>query len=356
VHVAFDAVAVKPGSAAIALENLLRGWLALDAGDRLTLLCADEPPFAPPAGVEIQTVSTPPLGKAKALWLRSVGVRRAARRLSADAVVSAITASALLGAPCPHGVILHDLRHEHRPEQFSRSRRLARRLSYGWSFRVTDAVYCVSQRTRDDLLRGRPSLAEKAVVSRNGADHVDAWPAAAPDTMAPYALAFGQFANKNVTAVLDAWALFCEEDEQLTLRLVGMSRTDREEAIRRVAALGIADRVELMPWLDQAEFVRCFTGAALVVFPSDFEGFGLPAVEALRLRIPLVVSDDRALEEVTGGHAAVVRDVQPETLVKAMREALARTPEELAAGRAHTDQFRWRAMAATIREDLQARQ
>ena len=354
-HVAFDAVAVKPGSAAIALENLLRGWIDLDAGDRLTVLCADEPPFAPPAGVAVERVSVPALGTAGALWLRSVGVRRAAGRLSADGLVSAITASALLGAPCPHGVILHDLRHEHRPEQFSRSRRLARRLSYGWSFRVADAVYCVSQRTRDDLLQGRPGLATKAVVSRNGADHVDAWPARTPEASAPYALAFGQFANKNVSAVLDAWALFCEEDEQLILRLVGMSNADREEATRRVAELGIAERVELMPWLDEADFARCFTGAALVVFPSDFEGFGLPAVEALRLRIPLVVSNDPALREVTGGHAAVVRDVQPESLVTAIREALARTPEELAAGRAHTDQFRWRSMASTIRDDLRSR-
>ncbi|NHA01524.1 glycosyltransferase family 4 protein [Nocardioides sp. W3-2-3] len=57
----------------------------------------------------------------------------------------------------------------------------------------------------------------------------------------------------------------------------------------------------LMPWLDDDAFQRCFAGAGLIVFPSDFEGFGLPAAEALRLGIPLVVSADEALAEVTGG-------------------------------------------------------
>lgn len=352
-HVVFDAFAVKPGSAAITLENLMRGWTELDSTDRLTVLCVDEPPFQLPDGADVHAVPAPRGGKAGDLWLRTVGVRREVRRLGADGLVSGVPASALLGAPCPRGTILYDLRHELRPHQFSRSRRIARRTSYGWTFRTTGGIYCISHRTRDDLLRTRPRLESKAVLARYGADHVDGWPAA-ESAPTPYALAFGQFANKNVNAVLDAWAVFCRDDATLTLRLVGMGRADRAAATERVARLGIGERVELMPWLDDDQFVQCFAGASLVVFPSDFEGFGLPAVEALRLRIPLVVSDDVALAEVTGGHAVVVEDVEPDTVAKAMRIALEQTDAELDAGREYTEQFKWRYMAAAIRADLAA--
>lgn len=352
-HVVFDAFAVRAGSAAITLTNLLNGWVEHAPGDRITVLASGTPEFSVPAGVRVEVVGAPVSGPLGSLWLRSVGVRRGARRLAADALVSGVTASGFVGAPCPRGVIVYDLRHELRPHQFSRSRRVVRRLSYALSFRGADGLYCISERTRDDLVRNRPRLRAKAVVARYGADHADTWPV--PKQAArPYALAFGQFANKNVDRVLDAWAAFCRDDAEMDLRLVGMGRADRAAATERVARLGIADRVDLMPWLDDDAFLECFTGASLIVFPSDFEGFGLPAVEALRLRLPLVVSGDVALAEVTGGHAAVATDLAPEPLAAAMRRALASTEAEREAGRAYTERFAWRFMAAAIRGHLVA--
>ena len=350
-HVVFDAFAVRRGSAAISVEYLLGGWVECAPGDRITVLCAAEPAFSVPPGVKLHRMRPPVRGPVGELWLRSFGVRLAARQLAADAVVSAVTASALFGAPCPHGAIVYDLRHEQRPHQFGRARRVTRRLSYAWSFWVADALFCISERTREDLVRSRPRLHNKAVVARFGADHADSWPA--PNGTEPaYALAFGQFENKNALAVLDAWALFSERHRELTLRLVGMSAKDRELAEDRVRALGIGNRVELLPWLDDEQFVSYSTAARLIVYPSDFEGFGLPAVEALRRRIPLVVSDDRALAEVTGGHASVAADSSPQTLAAAMENALARTPEQLLAGWEYSSRFKWCYAAEAIRTRL----
>lgn len=350
-HVVFDAFGVRTGSAAVTLENLLTGWMELDNSDVVTVLSEDEPPFALPDDVKVERVRPPLKGRAGGLWLRSLGVRSAAKRLGADGVVSGVTASAFAGTPCPRGAILYDLRHELRPHQFGPGKRLARKLSYGWTYRTADGVFCISHRTRDDLLRARPWMKDKAVLARYGADHADARKIPA-ESGTRYAIAFGQFENKNVDAVLDAWAVFCRENSDMILRLVGMGRADREAATARVAGLGIADRVELMPWLDDDQFNDCFAGASLVLFPSDFEGFGLPAVEALRLEIPLVISGDIALAEVTGGHAAVAADVRPETIVTAIRRALAFTPGQLAAGREYTEQFKWRYMAQAIRDAL----
>lgn len=349
-HVVFDAVAVRPGSSAVILEGLIAGWLRSYPSDALTVLVSDEPGMRIHDGVAVHRV--PSRGGAfGTLWTRTVGVRRAARELGADAVLSGVTASGLLGTPCTHGVVLTDLRHELLPDQFSAGRRLARRLSYGLSFRQADAIFCISGRTRDDLVARHPEVGPRAIVASLGADHVDDWPPRSSGGL-PYAVAFGRFANKNADAVLDAWAEFCRTDDAWTLRLVGMSEDDRLRAGQRVAALGIADRVVLMPWLDDEQFARSFVGASLIVFPSAFEGFGLPAVEAMRLGIPLVVSADRALTEVTGGHAVVAIDLTPRELAASMRQAMARSAEEIATAQAWAERFDWGAMAGVVRDAL----
>lgn len=350
-RIVFDAFAVRTGTTAIVLENLLKGWSQLAADDELVVLASSSSEFSPPPGAEVKLLEPPTGGHLGSLWLRSVGVRRGCRDARADALVSLVTASSLLGATCPRAAIVYDLRHELRPHQFSRLRRLARRLSYAWTFRTADALCCISERTLDDLVQHRPQLRRKAVATRLGADHTNDWPAPAEDR-APYALAFGHFANKNADAVIEAWAEFCREDSEMSLRLVGMSAPDREAAARRVAELGLGERVTLMPWLDDDEFVACFAGASLIVFPSDFEGFGLPAVEAMQLGLPLVISRDPALAEVTGGHCATAADLSPSTLAHAMREALESTQEDRDDARRYAARFQWQFMAADVRGAL----
>ncbi|WP_183101112.1 glycosyltransferase family 4 protein [Nocardioides pelophilus] len=352
-HLVVDAVVVRPGSSAIVVEHLLRGWAEAAPDDRVTVLSGpDGPAFSVPDGYRVGTLQPPVGGPAGALWLRSFGVRRAARALHPDAVLSAVPATGLLGYGARRGLILYDLRHELRPHQFSRGTRASRRASWGWTMSRADGIYTISERTLTDLRDRHPRLARHGVAAQLGADHVDAWPPVAPDREAPYALAFGHFGNKNADAVLEGWARFCTTDDTWRLRLVGMGSADRAAATERVAALGVADRVELMPWLDDAAFQDCFAGAGLVLFPSDFEGFGLPAIEAMRLGIPVVVSSDPALAEVTGGHAAVAASTSPDDLAAAVAEALRFTPEQLEAGRRFTDGFAWRRTANVVRNSL----
>ncbi len=200
-----------------------------------------------------------------------------------------------------------DIRHEMRPQQFGLKTRVLRGVSYGIGYRRADAIVTISHRTRADLLRAHPSLGTKYIsVGQLGADHVLRWARATPSGP-EYALAFGQWGNKNVDLVLDAWALLRRDGgDPPPLVIVGLPEADRVRVQADVAARGLADVVTVRPWLSTEEFQRQFTGAALVVFPSDFEGFGLPALEAMRLGIPVVVTPDPALYEVTGGLATVM--------------------------------------------------
>jgi glycosyltransferase involved in cell wall biosynthesis len=351
-HVVFDAIAVRAGSASIVVEHELAAWARRTDGDQLTVLTSAKTELPIPDGVAIEQLEPPLGGPLGEVWLRSFGVRRAAKRLNADAVISGVTASAFAGTACPRWAIVYDVRHEIRPAQFSLPRRIVRRVSYRWTFRRAAGLFCISARTRHDLVRKRRWLAGKALVTTLGSDHVDGWPHG--DMAAPYALAFGNFGNKNADKVLAAWAEYCKADATLTLRLVGMSKDERAGLTSQAAELGIANRVELMPWLDDDQFQQLFTGARLVIFPSDFEGYGLPAVEAMRLRLPVVISTDEALAEVTGGHATIAHDLAPKPLAEAIRQALATAPDQLEIAYRFIEPITWAATAETMRSNVQA--
>ncbi|TCJ30169.1 glycosyltransferase [Nocardioides jejuensis] len=356
-HVLFDAVAARTGSAAIVVGHLIRGWREAYPDDRLTVLTGpDGPDFEVAEGALLHRVTPPVPGPPGQLWLRSQAVRRTARELGVDAVVSGVPASGLFGSKAPRGVILYDLRHELRPEQFSAKTRAARRLSWWWSIRRADGVYTISERTLDDFRDRHPRLAHKGVAAQLGSDHAEAWrrsgdAAPSPDER-PYALAFGHFGNKNAHAVIRAWQPFSAVHPEWTLRLVGMGSSDRASATQLVHELDLGNHVELAPWLDDDAFAATFAGASMVVFPSDFEGYGLPAAEAMRLGIPVVVSPDAALKEVTGGHAAVARSVGAEDLAAAMQEALTYDEAHLAAGVEFARRFTWARTARTVRDHL----
>jgi glycosyltransferase involved in cell wall biosynthesis len=119
----------------------------------------------------------------------------------------------------------------------------------------------------------------------------------------------------------------------------------------RLRRAGLDELITPLPWLDNEQFRATFASAGLIVFPSDFEGFGLPAVEAMRLGIPLVISDDEALLEVTGGKATVAAGDDAESLARAVSLAVASPREALDQARAHAART-WQDVARDTRAAL----
>ncbi|UDY23624.1 glycosyltransferase [Nocardioides sp. Kera G14] len=341
----------RPGSVAIVVAHLIPAWLDNEPGDRVTVLTGPEGPAFPlPGSVDVVRARPPVGGPLGTAWLRTRALTQAVGTVRADAVLAAAPASGLGPVAVPRAVILYDLRHELRPHQFSRRQRLLRRLTWLPSLSRADVIACISERTRADLTRLHPELAPRAVAMVLGSDHVESWPRNA--TEAPYALAFGHFSHKNVDAVLEGWARFCAQEPAWTLRVVGLGGSARAQVRLRLAELGISERVVLSEWLDDTAFQEVFASAGMILFPSDFEGFGLPAAEALRLGIPVVVSTDPALAEVTGGYAVTAASSSPGDLAEAMARAGLLTPQELDEGRHYAQEFRWTRAAATLRAAL----
>jgi glycosyltransferase involved in cell wall biosynthesis len=345
VRVLVNALPVAGTSLGVVTQNLLRGW---EEPDDLHLVLRPGVDLDVPGRVTVHPVG------GQRLFAMERAVPALCRRLRPDAVLGVTPATTVGPLPCPRAIIVHDVRHEVRPHQFPYRVRLLRAVSYGLAYRRADAIITVSHRTREDLLRFHPWLRRRqVVVAQNGADHVLSWPR--PESRgAGYALAFGQWGNKNVGLVLEAWERLQREDgNPLPLVIVGLSAADRVRVQADVASRGLTDLVTLKPWLDPDEFHRQFTGASLVVFPSDFEGFGLPALEAMRLGIRVVVTPDPALLEVTGGLATVMNGSDAAALVRAVPVARAQSDEDVERAVAHASAFTWRRMASEVRATLE---
>jgi glycosyltransferase involved in cell wall biosynthesis len=351
VRVVIDGLPIRGGSIAVVLRQLLDAWTRGAADDELHIVVGTDAGVVAPSKVTVHEID---LGKRRSLGrlrAQATVLPRLCRSLDADVLLAAIPATTLNRLPCPRVVIAHDLRHELRPEQFSTPARLLRRVSHGLGFRQADAIVTVSKRTRDDLLASRRWLAGRVVSpAQLGGDHVDTWPAPVPGQ--PYAITFGQWGNKNVDLAVDAWKLLQAHRDPPPLVVVGLAESARTNLQRKVEALGLSKIVSLLPWLSNDEFRARFVSASVVVFPSDFEGFGLPALEAMRLGIPLVITPDTALLEVTGGHAAVMEDFSPDALASAVHRAQQATPAQLAAARTHAAAFTWSRTAELVRTTL----
>jgi glycosyltransferase involved in cell wall biosynthesis len=346
VRVLVDAVGCTFGGIATYEANLLGRWVQDFPDDEvLVLLGSDD---APPPGVEVVTVPIP----RPDVLARPVAVTRALRRATRarrpDAVLALRPATTLLHLDAPLAVVVHDLRHELRPEQFSRARRAIRWASYGRAYSLAAGFVCISQRTKDDLLRCHPRLQNRpSAVVHHGADHVDSWPRGSER----YVVAFGHHSNKNVDLVLSAWQqLFAQGTVTAAgpkLNVFGLSAAQRTALNEQVRARGLADVVTLSEYLAEDAFRARMAGAAVVLYPSDFEGFGLPVVEAMRLGVPVVIGPDPAVQEVADGHGFTMRDWTADALAEAITAALVAPPAAIEAGREHAAGFTW---SRTVRQ------
>jgi glycosyltransferase involved in cell wall biosynthesis len=306
------------------VRNLLRELapLAAEAGVRIAAITRR--PDLVPAGVEPVE-----LGTGSQELRMAVTLRRVLRRVGAGLVHTQYALP--LRAPCPGVVTVHDVSFARRPELMGRKDRLIFRAVVPRSIRRAARVLTVSERTKRDLVALYDVPPETIVVTPNGVD-----PAFHPprDTVSQgaYVLAVGAIQRrKNQLAALEAAAAV-----GLPLVVVGPTKDPAlAEELRRRGA-----RVD--GYVETDRLAELYRGAACLVQPSSFEGFGLPLVEAMASGTPVVAVREPALEEVAGGAAVLVDAAH---LPEGVRDALARREELSAAGLERARAFSWRRTA-----------
>lgn len=344
--IVIDGLGAAPGtSAGVILQHLVEGWAELET-DEVHLLVGPRMQ-GEKWPEEITVVVAEFAGQFGRVLAQTTAIPRVCRDVGADALVGLLPSTCVRPLRCPKVVLSFDLRHEQLPGQFTSRTRALRKVAYGIGFRQAAGIACISERTKKDLVERRRWLANRRVeVAPLGADHVGVAGAVAMDD---YALAFGQFGHKNAEMVIEGWALLRDRGSAMPLRLIGMSDEARAIARAQIEQLDLEEWVTPMPWLSGEELQRCLAAARLFVFPSQFEGFGLPAVEAMQLGVPLVVTPEPALLEVTAGTVTVMRGWSATALADAVQVALQTTPEELERARRRAADFTWVGMASRVR-------
>lgn len=225
------------------------------------------------------------------------------------------------------------------------------------ALRRAASLLCISEATRADLTVRFPLTAPKAVVTPLAAD--PSFAAAVPmpghrDLNGEYVLAVGTLEpRKNLERLLDAWLLLAPElRKRLSLALVGPRGWEDEAILAKAEAAG----ARLLGRVSDDELRALYAGASAFAYPSLYEGFGLPPLEAMTAGTPVLTSNISSLPEVVGDAALLVDPLSVEAIADGLTQLL--TDEALctrlrAAGPARAAEFSW---ARTARETLAALQ
>jgi glycosyltransferase involved in cell wall biosynthesis len=202
--------------------------------------------------------------------------------------------------------------------------------------RTCDLVFTNSRYTAREVAEQLGIPEERIVVAPPGVDAGLAPDGPRTELGRPYVLTVATLEpRKNLDTLLDAYRLL---DGELTLAVAGGAGWGRapELAVPGVRPLGYTPPEEL-PAL--------YRGASVFVYPSRFEGFGMPAVEAMACGTPCVVSAHPSLDEAAGDAAVRADPDSAEAIAGAIEEALRRRDELVPRGLAHARRFTWRETA-----------
>jgi glycosyltransferase involved in cell wall biosynthesis len=263
----------------------------------------------------------------------------------------------------PRVTAVHDLSFFGWPADFNWADGLRRRLLVGSSLRASSRILACSDFTCREIASFFPDVKSRLRHVPLGPDDDLAPPPpreAARTQLGlrgPLILSVGAILNRRcLPTLLRATARLAPRFPGLTLEVVGENRThprlDLEGLTRR---LGIEGRVRFSGFLEEVGLAIRYAAADVAVSLSEYEGFGLPALEALSRGVPLVVSDRPSLSELFGGTALVVDPQDDPALAAALARVLSDpylARELQARGRALASCYSWQETARLTREAL----
>ena len=335
----------------------ITGHMLAEPNDRFAFrLYAPETPTAeamrgaapPPHDQRAVTVRTLPGNR---LWTHRALAWELCRRPPDVLFVPAHVVPFLPPACLPATVVtLHDIGYRYFPRSHTALQRLYLELSTRWSAAAAQRIIAVSRHTADDLQRvyGVPDakirVIHEAPVHRAPAPGQDAGPT--PVYERPFALYVGTIQpRKNLLRLIDAFARLIQQQQiGWDLVLVGRWGWLSEEYEKHAAASGLTGRVHFPGYLPDAAVAALMQQALFFTFPSLFEGFGLPVLEAQTTGVAVMCAKNSALPEIAGDAALLVDPEDVDDIAAAMLrlsrdEALRQ--ELIAKGYENVKRFSW---------------
>jgi glycosyltransferase involved in cell wall biosynthesis len=238
-------------------------------------------------------------------------------------------------SPCPVVVSIHDLSFEHLPQTFKWRSRKQLRLTVRRSAREAAQVIALSEYGRQDIIDNYHLDPAK----------VTAIPLAAPARFGPvsdeeelqrvrqtygiendYILSVGAIQpRKNLSRLVTAYSRLRRRDpagKLPKLVLVGKCAWLYDETLHAIKELELSDSVIVTGYVPEADLPALYSGALCFVYPSYFEGFGLPPLEAMQCGVPVITGDRTSLPEVVGAAGLLVNPFDVEALAAAIEKVI----------------------------------
>ena len=300
------------------------------------------PTLAPEAGGGLETVvatgypaSTTIPGRLRAMAGASMRPGALAGRLAGADVVHYPLTVPVPPVDRPTILTLLDVQHLDLPELFPRGERLFRRLAYDRAAHDADRVVVISEWTRGRVVERLGLEPERVHAIHLAVDHERFSPDPGVEREQFLLYPARPWPHKNHARLFEAFAMLRGSRPELRLVLTGVGHD----------AARLPPRVETLGGVPTEELVSLYRRAAAVVFPSLYEGFGLPPLEALACGCPVASSDAGSLPEVLGDAAVLFDPDDPAAIAAAMAEALDRASELGARGPERAAAFTWEATA-----------
>jgi glycosyltransferase involved in cell wall biosynthesis len=257
----------------------------------------------------------------------------------------------------------YDLQHLHIPEMFSPAERAARSVTYPTLCEQAALVVAISRWGKEDLLRTFHLPIDK-VRFVHLAPATDIVPASSERRLAEVRAKYGlppRFAyypaqtwrHKNHLTLLEAGALLRDRHGMdVSFVFSGHQNEFSADIERRVVELGLSDLVRFVGFVPPQDVEALYRLSRLLVFPSRFEGFGMPVVEAFRLGVPVACSNVTSLPEVVGDAGVLFDPESPDEIARAVRGIWSDETMRavlIARGQERAHRFTWSATARRFR-------
>ena len=249
--------------------------------------------------------------------------------------------------PQGHGVratTIYDLVPLHFPEWTGLRARIGHRKTYRHAVKACDVVFAISSYTAEDAVRTLRIERERIRIATPGVDERFQPDGARTDLGVPYILSVSTLEpRKNLETLLRAVELL---GGSLHLAVVGAEGWGDVPAFDR-------PWVQKLGYVPDADLPALYRGAAAFAFPSRFEGFGMPVVEAMASGTPVVASAHPSLDEASGDAALRADPDDPEAFASALERAIAARDELVEKGIRHAGRFRWEHTGRTFLDGLE---
>jgi glycosyltransferase involved in cell wall biosynthesis len=247
-----------------------------------------------------------------------------------DLLFSPLTTAALAQPGVPLVATIHDLQHVYYPEFFTPEQRSLRAQQLEDVCARATRIVCVSEHVRQSLLSARDLPPDRVSVVHHALVQALPRPSAQAqqDALRELGLQAGEFLlypanfwpHKNHPRLLEAFAAYAAARPASTLQLVCPGAPDErlEGLCARANTLGIAQRVRFPGYVPAARLAALFQACRALIFPSLFEGFGLPVLEAMAFDKPVLCSGAASLPEVVGEAALLFDPTDPSAMASAI--------------------------------------